>query len=214
MIKKLAIAGSLALASVMPQTSYAQLVSSAPACNASGVFAGFSPQPIACLGSYSSPNNNTGSASNISLVTTAMGTAWGGTWSEVGTTNAKSSVGPFDNVPGTTTGTLNFDTPISGIFAVALKAGTFSVYLFNVTGAPITNLQFTMAGTSTTGGNVTQELSHATLYSGVGGPTSSCITGGTANCLTNVVPEPSTYALMASGLLGIFGFARRRRNSA
>lgn len=30
----------------------------------------------------------------------------------------------------------------------------------------------------------------------------------------NVVPEPSTYALMASGLLGIFGFARRRRNVA
>jgi PEP-CTERM motif len=28
----------------------------------------------------------------------------------------------------------------------------------------------------------------------------------------NVVPEPSTYALMASGLLGIFGVARRRRH--
>lgn len=27
----------------------------------------------------------------------------------------------------------------------------------------------------------------------------------------NVVPEPSTYALMASGLLGVFGVARRRR---
>ena len=32
--------------------------------------------------------------------------------------------------------------------------------------------------------------------------------------ITSVVPEPSTYALMASGLLGIFGFARRRRNVA
>ena len=27
------------------------------------------------------------------------------------------------------------------------------------------------------------------------------------------IPEPSTYALMATGLLGIFGFARRRRNA-
>ena len=32
--------------------------------------------------------------------------------------------------------------------------------------------------------------------------------------ITSTVPEPSTYALMASGLLGIFGFARRRRNMA
>ncbi|HZF68711.1 MAG TPA: PEP-CTERM sorting domain-containing protein [Gemmatirosa sp.] len=30
---------------------------------------------------------------------------------------------------------------------------------------------------------------------------------------TNVVPEPSTYALMATGLLGVFGVARRRRVS-
>jgi hypothetical protein len=31
---------------------------------------------------------------------------------------------------------------------------------------------------------------------------------------TNVVPEPSTYALMATGLVGLVGMARRRRNTA
>lgn len=30
----------------------------------------------------------------------------------------------------------------------------------------------------------------------------------------STVPEPSTYALMAAGLAGVFGFARRRRNNA
>ncbi|WP_373059008.1 PEP-CTERM sorting domain-containing protein [Gemmatimonas sp.] len=30
----------------------------------------------------------------------------------------------------------------------------------------------------------------------------------------NIVPEPSTYALMATDLLGIFGVARRRQSSA
>ena len=30
---------------------------------------------------------------------------------------------------------------------------------------------------------------------------------------TNVVPEPSTYALMATGLIGLVGVARRRRNT-
>jgi hypothetical protein len=31
---------------------------------------------------------------------------------------------------------------------------------------------------------------------------------------TNVIPEPSTYALMATGLVGLFGMARRRRSTA
>lgn len=43
-------------------------------------------------------------------------------------------------------------------------------------------------------------------------PTSTPACGGPGTY--SVVPEPSTYALIASGLLGIVGFARRRRNSA
>lgn len=36
-------------------------------------------------------------------------------------------------------------------------------------------------------------------------------TGG--NLEISTVPEPGTYALMASGLIGVFGFARRRKNA-
>ncbi|WP_373061011.1 PEP-CTERM sorting domain-containing protein [Gemmatimonas sp.] len=49
--------------------------------------------------------------------------------------------------------------------------------------------------------------------SGPGGQSQWIAMGGTGVFNLTSVPEPSTYALMASGLLGIFGFARRRRNN-
>lgn len=50
--------------------------------------------------------------------------------------------------------------------------------------------------------------------SGPGGQSQWIAMGGTGVFNITSVPEPSTYALMATGLLGIFGFARRRRNNA
>jgi len=48
-----------------------------------------------------------------------------------------------------------------------------------------------------------------------GGTSSNQITGPSLMTFgtipTNVIPEPSTYALMATGLVGLMGMARRRR---
>jgi hypothetical protein len=45
------------------------------------------------------------------------------------------------------------------------------------------------------------------------GDTSGGLTGTLNGCATSTTPEPSTYVLMATGLVGIFGLARRRRSA-
>jgi hypothetical protein len=116
----------------------------------------------------------------------------------------------LQSFPETATGSLTFSQFISGDFAVALKqSNRFSVYRLRAA-SPINQISYVSNGVQEKN-TPNLEISHGDLYSVRGGPTPSCI--GINGC-TNVVPEPSTYALMTAGLLGIFGVARRRRNSA
>ena len=57
---------------------------------------------------------------------------------------------------------------------------------------------YTTAGTAVKENRIAQGLSHATLYAvaGIGGVS------------LNVVPEPSTYLLMATGMIGLVVVAR------
>jgi hypothetical protein len=192
-------AASLCAMAVAP--AQAQLVATGLDCNAGNVMeTGFGPDALACSGAWA--GNITPQLAAVESQLALDFAPFMGFATEfllVGKSDDPNS-GPFTmNAENSTSGTLSFDTPINGIFAVALKAGnSFSVYLFDGGISGLGSIDFSTAGVSVNQNGQAQGLSHAALFSL--GP------------IPSPIPEPQSYALMLAGL-GVLGFlVRRRRN--
>jgi hypothetical protein len=159
----------------------AALTSVSPPCTDSTT----TPPYVACSGAFEG-NDTPQTADILAALANLSGTDG---WFAVGKSDAANS-GPFVSNPGTNSGTLTFDTPITGQFTLSLKAANaFSLFYYNT--SALTEILDTL-GVSVNQNGIAQGLSHATLYA---------------------VPEAETYAFMLAGLglLGLGVAARRRQ---
>lgn len=206
MIKELAAAALLALS--VGSTAEAQLVPTSPLCTAAA-FNVFNPNAIDCIGAFS------GNVTSGPLVNAAMSAQFGdntgaGTWGLLETKDDNESGTFLKTIPGSTTGTIVFQNTIYGFFSLGFKAGnSFSIYLFNGGVGGVNQVGFSTAGSGTGGSGSINALSNLSLYNFTNGTTTGTCVGAT--CVTTI-PEPSTYALMAAGLLAMGFISRRRRN--
>ncbi|MGA1627125.1 MAG: PEP-CTERM sorting domain-containing protein [Prochlorothrix sp.] len=155
---------------------------------------------LACSGAYE--GNDSNDQVNVMNALASLGSDLGltGDWGyDAADKSDADGNGVFTSNPDISSGTLSFDSPMYGIFAVALKAADYySIFVFDGGTTGISTFNFTTDGValnSNSGDGA--DLSHATFYSYNAKP----------------VPEPLTL-LGTAAALGIGAVMRRRTEEA
>jgi|APMI01.1.fsa_nt_gi hypothetical protein len=158
-------------------------------CSLTGVITGFT--ATNCIGFFSGNLfNNPGLAAQNTALNTLLGTT-GVTY----TPGTKQDVPNSANIAWA-------GTPLTGLTVLGLHFGNDASFGGDASAFYVFNFGSNVITSIPTAGIYRSKQSSITVYS----------TGGAS--ITSTVPEPSTYALMAAGLVGLFGVARRRNRRA
>ncbi len=210
-----------ALLAAVPSVASAQQWTSWNSADVAGVYGLIGSTSISYIGSYNSYENSTAGGTNYWLPS--------GAYSQSGLT-APTNRGLIRFV-GAAGGTINFGSAVVNPFIAFNSVGQTRIGVtYDFMGAPFTVLSnnnaggafwgagsYTSTGTALTGNEFSGVVQFAGTYSSLSFTTTAenwhGITVGINGLAppTNVVPEPSTYALMAAGLAGLTMVARRRR---
>lgn len=154
---------------------------------------------LGCEGAFSGNDN----LIQDTVMSALSGYASGWTYDTADKSDATGN-GVFTSNPGASAGTLTFDSPVFGIFAVVLKSATASsVFVFDGGTTGIGSFGFTMDGVSVNRQGIAQGLSHASFYR----------SATTSFVPPTPVPEPLTL-LGTAAALGLGAVMRRRTENA